>query len=119
MIVVTLTPVHDRETSPSGTDDVVEILEYLVERNPELLSSRDQDGSLPLHVACRHGASFTSVQFLVNRVKASVKSVSSQGDCSCSWLVRPACNVSGHYLHLDEALPRCDLPMKPRESIRG
>jgi ankyrin repeat protein len=35
-----------------GTDDVVEILEYLVGRNPDLFSSRDQDGSLPLHVAC-------------------------------------------------------------------
>jgi hypothetical protein len=32
-----------------GTDDVMEILEYLVSRNPELLSSRDQDGSLPPH----------------------------------------------------------------------
>jgi ankyrin repeat protein len=63
-----------------GTDDVVEILEYLVVRNPELLSSLDQDGSLPLHVACRRGASFPIVQFLVNRYKASVKSVTPQGD---------------------------------------
>jgi ankyrin repeat protein len=63
-----------------GTDDVVEILEYLVGRNPALLSSRDQDGSLPLHVACRRGASFTIVQSLVNHYKASVKIVTSQGD---------------------------------------
>jgi ankyrin repeat protein len=62
------------------TDDVVEILEYLVGRNPELSSSRDQDGALPLHVACRRGASFTIVQSLVNHYKASVKSVTSQGD---------------------------------------
>jgi ankyrin repeat protein len=40
----------------------------------------DQDGSLPLHVACRRGASFTVVQSLVNRHKASVKSVTPQGD---------------------------------------
>jgi ankyrin repeat protein len=34
------------------TYNVVDIVEYLlVGRNPELLSSRDQDGSLPLHVA--------------------------------------------------------------------
>jgi ankyrin repeat protein len=40
------------------TDDVVEILEFFVGRNPDaLLSSRDQDGSLPLHVACRRGVS--------------------------------------------------------------
>jgi ankyrin repeat protein len=62
------------------TDDVVEILEYLVGRNPELLSSRDHDGSLPLHVACRRGASFPIVQSLVNHCKASVKSVTPQGD---------------------------------------
>jgi ankyrin repeat protein len=63
-----------------GTDDVVEILEYLVERNPILLRSRDQDGSLPLHVACRRGASFSIVQCLVNHYEASVKSVTSEGD---------------------------------------
>jgi ankyrin repeat protein len=63
-----------------GTDDVVEILEFLVSRNPALLSSRDQDGSLPLHLACRRGAAFTIVQSLVYLYKASVKSVTSQGD---------------------------------------
>jgi ankyrin repeat protein len=62
-----------------GTNDVVEILEYLVDQNPVLLCSGDQDGSLPLHVACRRGASFSIVQFLVNRYKASVKSVTCQG----------------------------------------
>jgi ankyrin repeat protein len=62
------------------TDDVVEILEYLVGQNPALLSSHDQDGSLPLHVACSRGASFDVVQSLVNRYKASVKSVTPQGD---------------------------------------
>jgi ankyrin repeat protein len=61
-------------------DEVVKILEYLVGRNPTLLSSRDQDGSLPLHVACRRGAPFTIVQPLVDLYKASVKSVTSEGD---------------------------------------
>jgi ankyrin repeat protein len=63
-----------------GTDDVVEIIEYLVGQNPELLSTRDQDGSLPLHVACRRGASFAIVQSLVNHYKASVKSLTPEGD---------------------------------------
>jgi ankyrin repeat protein len=63
-----------------GTDDVVEMVEYLVERNPELLCSRDQDGSLPLHIACRRGAAFAIVQSLVNLYKASVKSMTPQGD---------------------------------------
>jgi ankyrin repeat protein len=62
------------------TDDLVKIIEYIVGQNSELLSSRDQDGSLPLHVACRRGASFTIVQSLVNRYKASVKSRTLQGD---------------------------------------
>jgi ankyrin repeat protein len=61
-------------------NDFVEIIEYLVRRSPELLSSRDQDGSLPLHVACRRGATFTVVQSLVNLYKASVKSLTPQGD---------------------------------------
>jgi ankyrin repeat protein len=63
-----------------GTDDVVEILEYLVGQNPAWLCSRDQDGSLPLHLACRRGASFSIVQSLVNHYQASVKSVTPQGD---------------------------------------
>jgi ankyrin repeat protein len=63
-----------------GTNDVVEILEYLVGRNSALLRSRDPDGSLPLHVACRRGVSFSIVQSLVKHYQASVKSVTPQGD---------------------------------------
>jgi ankyrin repeat protein len=63
-----------------GTVKVVEIVDYLVERNPALLSSHDQDGSLPLHVACRRGAAFTIIQSLVHPYKASVKSMTPQGD---------------------------------------
>jgi ankyrin repeat protein len=63
-----------------GTGDVVEILEYLVERNPAWISARDKGGSLPLHVACRRGAPFAIVQSLVNNHKASVKSLTPQGD---------------------------------------
>jgi ankyrin repeat protein len=62
------------------TDDVVEILEYLVDQNPDSLASCDQDDSLPLHLACRRGASFAIVQSLVNHNQASVKAVTSEGD---------------------------------------
>jgi ankyrin repeat protein len=62
------------------TNDVVDILEYLVDRDPTLLRSRDPDGSLPLHLACRRGASFTIIQSLMNLYQASVKSVTPQGD---------------------------------------
>jgi ankyrin repeat protein len=63
-----------------GTDDVVEIVEYLVGRKPKLISSPDQDGSLPLHLACRQGAPFAIVQSLANLYKVAVKSVNPQGD---------------------------------------
>jgi ankyrin repeat protein len=63
-----------------GTDDVVEIVEFVVSRNSEFLRSRDPDGSLPLHVACRREVHFSIVQSLVNLNKASVKSVTCQGD---------------------------------------
>jgi ankyrin repeat protein len=63
-----------------GTNEVAEILEFLVDRDPTLLRSRDQDGSVPLHVACRRSTPFMIVQSLVNRYKASVKSVTPQGD---------------------------------------
>jgi ankyrin repeat protein len=58
----------------------VKILEYLFGQNPALLSSRDQDGSLLLHVACLCGGPFMIVQSMVNIYKASVKSVTPQGD---------------------------------------
>jgi ankyrin repeat protein len=63
-----------------GTGDVVGILEYLVGQNPEMLKSRDKDGSIPLHLACQRGASFTIVQSLVDLYKASVKSLTPGGD---------------------------------------
>jgi ankyrin repeat protein len=52
----------------------------LLDQNPALLSSRDQEGSLPLHVACHRGAVFTIIQSLANLFKASAKSVAPQGD---------------------------------------
>jgi ankyrin repeat protein len=63
-----------------GTNDVVDIVGYLFDRDPGLLRSRDTEGSLPLHVACRRGASFAIVQSLVNLDKASVKKVTPPGD---------------------------------------
>jgi hypothetical protein len=63
-----------------GTDDGVEIVEFMVDRNPAWLCSRDQDGSLPVHAACRRGISFNIVQSLVNHDKASVRSVTFKGD---------------------------------------
>jgi ankyrin repeat protein len=97
----------------------VGLLKYLVDQNPQFLSSHDQDGSLPLHVACRRGASFSIVQSLVNRYKASVKSVNSQGDLAAFPGMRDTRNASGHYLPLDEVVPRSGLPIKSRELMRG
>jgi hypothetical protein len=52
----------------------------MVDRNPEWLSSRDEDSLLPLHLTCRRGASFTVVQSFVDLLKASVKSATAEGD---------------------------------------
>jgi hypothetical protein len=49
-----------------ATDGVVEILEFLVERDPTLLRSGDPDGS-------RRGIPFSIVQSLVNMCKASAR----------------------------------------------
>jgi hypothetical protein len=56
------------------------IVELLVDQSTVLLCSRDQDRSLPLHVACRRGVSFAVVQSLVDLYEASVKTVPSEGD---------------------------------------
>jgi ankyrin repeat protein len=92
-----------------GMDDVVEILEYLIDQNPALVSSRDKAGSLPLHVACRRGASFTVVQSLINRYKASVKSMTPQGDLPLFL----ACEMPGTSLDTTFLLmrqnPTCDV----------
>jgi ankyrin repeat protein len=64
-----LRPVLDENVL--GTN-VVEIIELLVDQNPEFLSSHDQNDSLPLHAACRRGTSFAIVQSLVNRSAAGV-----------------------------------------------
>jgi ankyrin repeat protein len=66
------------ERDAIGTDDVVEIIEYLVSQKPECLISRDSEDASPLHVGCRRGASFAIVQALAKI--GSVKSFTSQGD---------------------------------------
>jgi ankyrin repeat protein len=92
-----------------GTDDVVDILEYLVDRTPALLCSRDQNGALPLHVACCLGASFSIVQFLVNRNGASVKSVTCQGDLPLFLACKmPETSLDTIFLLIKQN-PRCDV----------
>jgi hypothetical protein len=88
----------------------VEILEYLVGQNPELLSSRDQDGSLPLRVACRRDASiYCSIRAVLYRYKDSVKSLTSEGDLPLFL----TCEIPG------TSLDTIFLLMKPIYSMRG
>jgi ankyrin repeat protein len=117
-------PLHDAlHQDVLGTGDAVEIIEYLVDQNPEFLSSRDHDGSLPLHVACRRGVSFPIVQSLVHLYKASVKSLTSEGDLplflACEM---PESSMDTIFLLVKlypDVIYQCDLPMKSRESMRG
>jgi hypothetical protein len=98
-----------------GTDDVVEILEYLVDRDPALLRSRDPDGSLPLHVAYR----FFQYRSIFGE---ALSSLCQEFDSSRRLAALPGMRdtraVSRHYLHLDEAISGFGLPMKYRESMR-
>jgi ankyrin repeat protein len=48
-----------------STMDVLEIIEFLIGRNPAVLSVHDQDGSLPLHVAAATSAPIRILQYLV------------------------------------------------------
>jgi ankyrin repeat protein len=63
VLVVTYTPT---------TDDVLEIIEFLVGENPGSLSARNQGGELPLHVACAMPTSVEIVRFLVEQAPESI-----------------------------------------------
>jgi ankyrin repeat protein len=43
----------------------LEVVQFLVERNPAALEAADHGGWLPLHYACQYQASLEVVQFLV------------------------------------------------------
>jgi ankyrin repeat protein len=47
------------------TNDLLEIIKFLVNQNPELVSARDEDGSVPLHVACATSAPLEIARYLV------------------------------------------------------
>jgi ankyrin repeat protein len=47
------------------TNDLLELIKFLVHRNPASLNSRNQDGSVPLHVACATSAPLEIVIYLV------------------------------------------------------
>jgi hypothetical protein len=87
-----------------STDDVVEIIEYLVVQNHELISSRAQDDSLPLHVACRRGASFAIVQSLVNYLQSLRRECDFWRRLAPLPGMRDTRTVSGYYLSLDEVV---------------
>jgi hypothetical protein len=103
-----------------GTDDVVEILEYLVDQNPELLSARSRPRRLltaPRSLSSRR--SFRCCSISGESLQSLRQESNSSRRLAALFGMRDAEHLSGHYLHLDEAVPRVGLPMKPRESIRG
>jgi ankyrin repeat protein len=54
-------------------NDLLEIIELLVDQNPELVSARDRDGSVPLHVACATSAPLEFVRYLVEYAPAALQ----------------------------------------------
>jgi ankyrin repeat protein len=67
------TPLREAlEEDVLGTDDVLEIIAFLVDQNPRSLSARNQGGELPLHVACVTSANPDIVRFLVDQAPQSI-----------------------------------------------
>jgi ankyrin repeat protein len=54
------------------TDDLLEIIAFLVGKNPGSLSARNQGGELPLHVACATHTSVEIIRFLVDQAPQSI-----------------------------------------------
>jgi ankyrin repeat protein len=68
----------------------LEVVQFLVERNPTALETVDRNGWLPLHYACRcNHVSLEVVQFLVERNPAAV----GMADCSGYLPLHLACQT--------------------------
>jgi ankyrin repeat protein len=55
-----------------NTDDVLKIIAFLVDQDRESLNARNQDGELPLHVACVTSANPEIIEFLVDYAPGSL-----------------------------------------------
>jgi ankyrin repeat protein len=60
------------EQDELDTDDVSDIITFLVSQNPGSLSARNQNGELPLHVACAIFTPVEIVRFLVEHAPQSL-----------------------------------------------
>jgi hypothetical protein len=83
----------------------------LKRHDPVTIMLQNNAGETPLHVACRCGVPFESVQSLVHHYKASVQVATPQRDL---------CQVrifSGRYLLFAETVPRYALSLKPSSKI--
>jgi ankyrin repeat protein len=58
----------------------LEVVQYLVEQWPESVTTANNNGYLPLHVACYFNASLAVVQYLVQQWPESVKHRNSYGE---------------------------------------
>jgi ankyrin repeat protein len=54
------------------TDAILEIIAFLVDQDPESLIARNQDGQLPLHVACATLTDLDIIEFLVEQSPESL-----------------------------------------------
>jgi ankyrin repeat protein len=55
------------------TNDLLEIIVFLVNQNPQLVSARDRDGSVPLHVACSTSAPLEIARYLVEYAPGALR----------------------------------------------
>jgi len=55
-----------------SVDQMVGMLRYFVEQDPDCIRERDDNGDSPLHVACRKPAPFPVIQYLVQQDSAAL-----------------------------------------------
>jgi hypothetical protein len=68
------------EQNVLSTDDVSEIIAFLVGRDSSTIMLRNDAGETSLHVACRCGSPFETAKAVVRRHTTSVQCVTPQGD---------------------------------------
>jgi ankyrin repeat protein len=64
---------HELFTACQQQPQSLDHIRSLVERNPSIVQSRNDDGHLPLHIACRFGAPLSVIQYLVEQYPESVR----------------------------------------------
>jgi ankyrin repeat protein len=64
---------HELFTACQQQPQSLDHIRALVEKNPSIVQARNDDGHLPLHIACRFGASLSVIKYLVEQYPESIQ----------------------------------------------